>query len=66
MTSKEEEMIKFIDKATYYDLLRRWRFAPVGDPFFTGEVGKHYQKVIQKRREEVGDEEHVRISKSLG
>lgn len=66
MTAKDEEMIKWIDKATYYDLLSRWRFAPAGDPFFTGEVGKHYEKVMRERREEVGNEEHVRISKALG
>lgn len=31
-----------IDGMTYEDLLRRWRYAVVGDPIFQGDVGKYY------------------------
>ena len=36
-----EEMKKQIDTMDYEQLLRKWRFAPVGDPMFQGEVGKY-------------------------
>jgi len=60
------EMKAWIDKASYEQLLSRWRFAPVGSPFFTGEVGEYYTKKMAEKRSEVGDSEHVRTSKSIG
>jgi hypothetical protein len=62
----EQEMRDWIDNASYEDLFRKWRFAPAGDPFFQGDVGKYYSEVMVKRRKEVGPEEHTRISKRLG
>lgn len=61
-----EEMKKWIDNATYDQLLGHWRFAPAGDPFFIGEVGEHYKKVMSKRKQEVGLAGHTATSKSLG
>ena len=67
MTKKE--MIAWIDKASYEELLRKRRFgtrnfsAGAGDPFFAGEVGKHYADVMAKKREQV---DHVTISKRIG
>lgn len=61
----KEEMIKWIDSAPYYDLLSRWRFAKPGDPFFVGEVGQYYSKVISEKRNQ-NSEEHVAASKHMG
>jgi len=61
-----ERMKRWIDTASYEDLLRKRRFAVSGDPFFQGEVGDHYVKVMSERRAEVGVDEHVRISKLVG
>lgn len=61
-----EQMKQWIDTASYEELLRKWRFAPAGDPFFTGDTGDYYAKKIAEKRAEVGDEEHVRASKSIG
>ena len=41
-----EEMRYWIDNQTYSGLLRWWRFAPTGDPFFQGETGEHYSKTM--------------------
>lgn len=62
----EKEMKEWIDNASYEDLLRRWRFAPSGSPFFQGEMGKYYEVIMARKRAEVGDAEHVRASKSIG
>ena len=64
MTS--EEMKKWIDNASYEQLLSHWRNAPAGDPYFVGEIGSYYQKRMGEKRSEVGDSEHVRTSKSIG
>jgi len=64
MTNKE--MKEWIDNASYEDLFRKWRFAPSGDPFLQGEIGEYYKHVINRRREEVSNDEHVRISKKIG
>jgi len=61
-----KEMMKWIDNATYEQLLSKWRFAEIGSLWFQGEVGNHYQKVMAKKRKEVGQAEHVRASKSIG
>lgn len=45
------EQKKWIDEASYYDLLERWRFAPIGDPMFQGAVGEYYATVMKEKRE---------------
>ena len=61
-----EEMKKWIDNASYLDLLGKWRRAPAGDPFFQGETGQYYTQVMARKKEEVGHEAHVRASKTIG
>ena len=60
-----EEMKRWIDTATYEELLSKWRFAVAGDPFFQGEIGAYYAKVMAERRAADPDE-HVRASKAIG
>lgn len=51
----EAGMREWIDGQDYEGLLRWHRFAPPGDPFFTGETGKHYGRVMADRRAEEPD-----------
>jgi len=61
-----EECRKWIDNASYEELLRKWRFSPAGSPLFRGEVGEYYKEVMFRKRAEVGDMAHVRASKNIG
>lgn len=61
-----ENIKKQIDSMNYEQLLKRWRFAPSGDPLFQGEVGEYYQEVMKRKREEVGNAAHVATSKRIG
>jgi len=61
-----EDQKRWIDGATYGQLLRRWRFAPVGDPFFQGDTGDYYAEALRRKKEEVGDDAAVSASKSIG
>ncbi len=61
-----EELRKWIDEASYEELLYKWRYAPVGSPYFVGEVGDYYSKKMAERRSEIGDAEAARVSKRLG
>jgi len=63
MTKEQKD---WIDSASYKQLLYRWRFAPVGDPMFQGDTGDYYSKIMGEKREEVGNAEHVRASKTIG
>ena len=45
-----EEMRDWIDRQDFQGLLRWWRFAPAGDPFFQGETGEHYSREMARRR----------------
>jgi len=62
----KDEMKYRIDNAGYRQLLSKWRFASSGDPFFEGEVGDYYNKVMERKGRELGDAECARISKSIG
>jgi len=66
MAYTDEDRIAWIDNASYEQLLSKWRYATIGSPFFQGAVGKHYKTVMAERREQVGNAEHVRASKSIG
>lgn len=61
-----EERRAWINGATYEQLLAKWRFAPPGDPFFEGDLGDHFRKVMNLRRSELPEGEHVQVSKRIG
>lgn len=61
-----EEQRKWIDEASIEALLSRLRFAPSGDPIFTGEAGEHFLKTIARRREEAGPAAWTAASKAVG
>lgn len=55
-----------IDSMTYEGMLRRWRFAQIGDPMFQGEVGDYFGDLMWKRRDALGPDVHTRTSKRIG
>ncbi len=61
-----ESQKQWIDNSSYEQLLRRWRESPIGSDWFQGDTGDYYSKVMAEKRELVGDDEHVRASKSIG
>jgi len=57
----------YIDNMSYYDLLSKWRFAPIGDPWFQGETGEYWSKrMAELRKQPGGNEKHIAISKAIG
>lgn len=60
------ETKKWIDNASYEQLLEKWRNAPVGSPFFQGGTGEYYAQVMQEKRESMDNSEHVKASKNIG
>ena len=66
MPTPYDAMKEWINKASYEQLLRRWRFAEVGDPIFQGAIGAYYSEVMRRRRAEVGSKAHTQISKRVG
>ena len=59
------EQKKWIDSADYESLLRLWRRATAGHPMFQGDTGQYYSKVMFAKRDAIGHDEAVRISKSV-
>ena len=56
---------KWIDTADFEALLRRWRFAPGGDPIFQGTAGAYYQTRMNKLRND-DPEGAILASKRIG
>ena len=57
------EQHRWIDGASYEQLLEKWRFAPVGDPLFQGDTGDYYRDVMQQKKANC---DHVQASKNVG
>ena len=53
-----------IDALSYTELLSRWRYAPVGDPWFQDETGQYWSKRMAQLREQGAN--HVAASKQIG
>ena len=60
-----EAMKASIDAASYEELLARWRSAPVGSPWFVGELGRYYQQRMREKRNQ-DPAEAVAASKRIG
>jgi len=57
----------YIDNLDYKTLLERWRFSPIGSPWFQGDVGGYWKKrMIELRSQKCGDHIHVAASKAIG
>ena len=62
-----EENKDHIDSLSYKQLLREWRFAPSGDPWFQGETGEYWGERLNELRDQPGGmERHVAASKAIG
>lgn len=62
-----DENKQHIDSLSYEDLLRHWRFAPSGNPWFQGETGQYWDKRMQELRDQPGGNgRHVSASKAIG
>ena len=55
-----------IDEMDYESMLRLWRFAKAGCHIFQGEAGDYFSLIIKKKRKEISNTEHTRISKAIG
>lgn len=59
-----ENIKKEIDNMNYYELLKKWRFAPSGDPILSGEIGEYFSdKMTSKKYEE---KDPMKISDLVG
>jgi len=63
LTKRNKEII---DSKSYEELLRKWRFAPVGDSWFKGETGDYWKSRMNELRAAMDNSEHVETSKRIG
>ena len=65
----KEEALAWIKGATYEELLRHWRHAPIGDPIFqmTGlDLGEEFEQEMRKKRGQLIDNAYHLISARVG
>jgi len=58
-----EDQKTWIDEASYEELLRKWRFAELGNSIFAGESGVYYSKIMHEKKANC---DHVQASKNIG
>lgn len=61
-----EETKKNIDDMSYENMLFNWRNCPSGHPYFQGDIGVYFSKVMAEKRAEISDADHTAASKSVG
>ncbi len=61
-----EEIREKIKGMTYIEMLRLWRNAPAGHPYFAGELGNFFSAEMNRKRTAVGHDAHVAASKEIG
>ena len=66
MTDEEKLLARWIDNATYSQLLERWRNALSGDRMFEGAVGNYYGYIMAEQKRLLTNSEQVKISKEIG
>lgn len=55
---------EYIDGLSFKELLRAWRFSPIGDAWFEGEIGKYWSKRMAELRDK--ETNPAQVSKELG
>jgi hypothetical protein len=55
-----------IDKMSYEDMLRLWRYEPIGSPWFSGEIAIYFSESMVSKRDALDPAERTAISKSVG
>ncbi len=58
---------EYINGLSYRQLLYKWRFGEIGDPWFQGETGEYWKERMKELRDQPGGQaKHVAASKSIG
>jgi len=63
MTKNQKALI---DNMSYSEMLYRQRFAPIGDPLFSGESGEYFAKKMAEKKAALKPGEAAAISKRVG
>jgi hypothetical protein len=62
----EIELISKINAMDYRELLTLWRFSKIGDVWFIGKVGEHFNGVFHFTEDQIPTPKRIRISKEVG
>lgn len=66
MGTLTKEFKEKIDSLDHEELLRLWRFTPIGDDMFVGESGIYIDKAFKESYLKLRNEERVALSKKVG
>lgn len=60
------EQVEWLSNASYEDMLRRNRFAPIGDTMFLGVAGQFFAKQMSSKKNSLTMGEIIAVSKHVG
>lgn len=55
-----------IDRMSYEQMLRIWRFAPLGNPIFQGKAGDYFNTSMRRKKHSQHRGAHTAAGKRIG
>lgn len=62
----DETLKQTIDEMDYTQMLSLWRKAEIGSPYFQGEVGDYFLKVMEEKEKDLSPGTRVMKNKWVG
>ena len=65
-TDLTPDLMLAIKAAPYEELLYEWRFAPIGAPMFSSDVGPFLEMILERRTKETSPSRKVEVDMRIG
>jgi len=65
-TQRDRALIARVERMEYEEMVRKLRFAPVGDPMFLGTVGDAFGRRLRVFEDKLSHDYRVAVSKEVG
>lgn len=62
----DDQMIEWINNASYLELLTKWRKTTIPSRWFVGRVGDHFTRVFYAKKDATSEADRVAASKQVG
>ena len=62
----EEDCKRWLDTASYTELLTLWRHGDLKSPIFQGSIGLYFREIMRTKSKELSEDQLLAASESVG